>query len=158
MSSDLQVEDFMIPMVGKTAKYLSTLIRNKFGQNNIQLSKEQFVVLHHLKDGSKAQSYLANITERDKGSLTRLLQSLERKEMINRSSSIVDSRVNEVAITTKGLKMLEDVKPLLFEVFENMEQGISQEEKRIFRSVLKKMRERALFELDQLVNQKEQQA
>lgn len=140
----------IVPKVGKTAKYISAFIRAKLEQQGLGLSKEQFIVLHHLEEEDKAQSMLAMITERDKGSLTRLVQSLEKKELVKRKVCPNDSRVNRVSITEKGRAILEQTKPIFKEVFNVLEAGISEEEKAIVDRVLQKLRENANHEMEKL--------
>ena len=143
-------EGKIVPKVGKAAKYISAFIRAKLEQQGLSLSKEQFIVLHHLEEEDKAQSMLAMITERDKGSLTRLVQSLEKKGLVKRKVCSNDSRVNRVSITEKGRAMLEQTKPIFKEVFKVLEAGISEEEKAIVDRVLQKLRENANHEMEKL--------
>lgn len=143
-------EGKIVPKVGKAAKYISAFIRAKLEQQGLSLSKEQFIVLHHLEEEDKAQSMLAMITERDKSSLTRLVQSLEKKGLVKRKVCPNDSRVNRVSITEKGRAILEQTKPIFKEVFKVLEAGISEEEKAIVDRVLQKLRENANHEMEKL--------
>lgn len=110
--SSLFLKNTIAPYVGKSAKYFSMLVKNSFLQHNIALTKEQFIVLACVEEESQPQSSLANITERDKGSLARLVQSLEKKKYVVRKACCEDNRVNWVQITEKGKSILKKRNPL----------------------------------------------
>ncbi len=71
------VKNAIAPRIGKSSKFIHMMIQQSLDYHNIPLTKEQFVVLLYLEEEAKPQSFLAHITERNKGSLTRLVQSLE---------------------------------------------------------------------------------
>ncbi len=148
-------EGKIVPKVGKTAKYISAFIRAMLEEHKLPLSKEQFIVLHHLEEEDKPQSFLAMITERDKGSLTRLVQSLEKKKLVVRKVCPNDSRVNRVSLTQEGRTILEQSKPIFKQVFDLVEKGITEEEKETVRRVLLQLRENAVAEMEKLENRKE---
>ena len=64
---------------------LGAFIRDKFEQYNIKLSLEQWIILRvlHMEDGVP-QNSLAMITERHKASLTRIIGTMERKNLVAR--------------------------------------------------------------------------
>ena len=128
-----------MPKVGKTAKMVSMMVKSYFVGNNIPLTKEQFIVLLCLEEGCKNQSFLAMVTERDKVSLTRLIQSLEKKKYVKRAISAEDSRVNEVELTCEGKVILEETKPVMKKLFSMVQQGITEEEMELVTQVLQKM-------------------
>ncbi|MFB1023045.1 MAG: MarR family transcriptional regulator [Vicingaceae bacterium] len=133
------VSDYLVPKVGKTAKMVSMMVKSHFIGNNIPLTKEQFIVLLCLEEGFKSQSFLAMVTERDKGSLTRLIQSLEKKSYVKRTISAEDSRVNEVELTSIGKVILEETKPVMKKLFSIVQQGITESEIELATQVLEKM-------------------
>ena len=128
-----------MPKVGKTAKMVSMMVKSYFVGNNIPLTKEQFIVLLCSEEGCKNQSFLAMVTERDKVSLTRLIQSLEKKKYVKRAISAEDSRVNEVELTCEGKVILEETKPVMKKLFSMVQQGITEEEMELVTQVLQKM-------------------
>ena len=115
------------------------MVKSYFVGNNIPLTKEQFIVLLCSEEGCKNQSFLAMVTERDKVSLTRLIQSLEKKKYVKRAISAEDSRVNEVELTCEGKVILEETKPVMKKLFSMVQQGITEKEVELVTQVLKKM-------------------
>ncbi|MDB9775399.1 MarR family transcriptional regulator [Vicingaceae bacterium] len=124
-------------------------MKQVFDQASISLTKEQFIVLCHLESGPQPQTSLAMITERDKGSLTRLVQTLERKNYVIKKSSKNDNRVNFVEITQLGNSILQKTKPIVNQVFNDVEQQISPEELTIAISVLEKIQQNTLKIIEQ---------
>ena len=144
------VSDYLVPKVGKTAKMVSMMVKSHFIGNNIPLTKEQFIVLLCLEEGFKSQSFLAMVTERDKGSLTRLIQSLEKKSYVKRTISAEDSRVNEVELTSIGKVILEETKPVMKKLFSIVQQGITESEMELATQVLEKMQRNVMNVIEKI--------
>ena len=144
----------LAPKVIKTAKFVSMMIKAQFAAHSIKLTKEQFAVLLYLEEGRKNQSFLAVVTERDKGSLTRLIQSLEKKGYIKRTTSKEDNRVNQVELTTKGREILAETKPLMMGFFSSLQEGISAKEMELATKVLQKMQQNAINQIEKLEEKK----
>ena len=83
MDKDINKSDFnktLAPWIGKTFKMMNIFISDVFQQNNIKVTKEQWIalkVLHEDSDGI-IQNDLAFITNRNKASLTRLVNVMEK--------------------------------------------------------------------------------
>jgi DNA-binding MarR family transcriptional regulator len=134
----------IIPAVGKTSKFTNTLLKHAFAQAKSSLTKEQFIMLCHLEEGPKAQTSLAMITERDKGSLTRLVQTLERKQLVIKKCCEQDNRVNHVEITPKGKKVIAAAKPMVIEVFNHAQENIDKNDLEIALKVLEKLQKNVI--------------
>jgi len=131
----------VIPVIGKTTKHTNALLKKEFTKAKVSLTKEQFIVLCYLQGGAKPQNSLAMITERNKGSLTRLVQTLERNEYIIRKCCKKDHRVNFVEISEKGQAIFEKTKPIVTAVYSKAQENISEEDLRITISVLEKIQQ-----------------
>ncbi|WP_109829590.1 MarR family winged helix-turn-helix transcriptional regulator [Reichenbachiella versicolor] len=136
-----EIEKSLLPWLGRTMKGLDFYITDAFKRNNINLTKAQFILLRRLaiKDGL-AQHNLAFITDRDKASLTRLISTMERKELVHRKPSRSDKRVNHVFITEKGIDILRVGMPVIIEVISQFQQGISPEDIQTTIKVLEQIR------------------
>ncbi len=152
VNSDLPpfVEGAMAPRVAKTTKFISMMIKSHLAAHDVPLTKEQFIVLLCLEEGAKNQSFLAILTERNKGSLTRLIQSIEKKGYIERNVSSADNRVNEVELTSEGKMVLEETKPIMKNLFAVLQQGVEEEEMQIATRVLEKIQINATHEIERL--------
>ena len=74
-------------------------------------------------DGQPQQD-LALVTSRDKTSLSRLLATMEAKQLITRRQSISDKRINNVFITKKGINEFNKAKPIAMKVLNQAINGI----------------------------------
>lgn len=134
----------IIPSIGKTTKFTNAMLLHALNEAKISLTKEQFIVLCHIEEEAKPQTSLVMITERNKGSLTRLLQTLERKKYVIKKSCEVDNRVNYIEITPAGREVLEKTKPIVKEVFEKAQRNISENELDIAMRVLEQIRQNVI--------------
>ncbi len=79
------IEKTILPWMGKTSKMMGIYFKEKLKQHHIDLTREQWILLKKLNDGDgQAQNDLAIITERNKASLTRLINTMERKNYVAR--------------------------------------------------------------------------
>ena len=131
----------LAPWIGRTAKILNMYISEVFLQNNIQVTKEQWIVLKILFEANVPliQNELAFITDRNKATLTRLINVMEKNNLVTRIPSTKDSRKNLIQITEKGKLLFLKMKPLMLHTLEKMQQGITDEEKKIFFNVMTKI-------------------
>mgnify|MGYP000029100951 CR=1 FL=1 len=76
-------ENFLMPWLGKTSKMLRMFLKINFQEHGFDLTHEQFILIAHfyLRDGIN-QKDLAFITERNKGSLERLVNTKEKNNEV----------------------------------------------------------------------------
>ncbi len=143
-----------IPQMGRTSKLTSLLVNSLFSNHSIGLTKEQFILLLWIETEPKPQSSLAIITERNKGSLTRLVQSLEKKGYVKRRVCGKDSRVNYVEIADLGREIVEKAKPIIQQLFNSLQKGIDPKHNEIALQVLKQIQKNAFEEFEILEKNK----
>ena len=133
-------ERMLLPWVGKASKFGSFFLSDVFRLNGIDLTKQQFILLMKLKEeDGRPQHTLAFITDRDKTSLARLINTLEKKELVRRDVSKEDKRSNLVFLTEKGKDLVIKTIPVGWEALTKIQEGISEQEIDITLSVLKRM-------------------
>src|SRR5436190_7261646 len=95
-------------ITGKASTAIARRLQRKFNQAGLNLTIEQWSVLYHLwkKDGMSQQE-LCNATFRDKPSITRLVDNLEKLELVRRVASENDRRINRIYLTRQALKLQE---------------------------------------------------
>ncbi len=128
MQNSFEIDKTILPWLGRTMKALDFYIADEFTSHGLSLTKAQIILLRKLtmNDGIP-QNNLAFITDRDKTSLTRLIHTMEKKELVWRKTDEHDKRINLVFITQKGKQTLEDAFPILKDVNEKITDGISVE-------------------------------
>jgi DNA-binding MarR family transcriptional regulator len=136
----IDFENSIGPWLGRTVKILDYVIQESLKYNELDLTKEQMIVLKklHDKDGLN-QNDLAFLTLRNKSSLTRLLAKMESKNYILRKQSKKDKRVNHVFLTPFGKEIFLKTKPVIKEMITNIESSISKKEKDQIIATLKKI-------------------
>ncbi len=133
-------EDSLLPRLGKTSKMLRMYMKINFSEHGFDLTHEQFILIAHLYhvDGIK-QKDLAFITERNKGSLARLVNTAEKKNLVARIPSTEDKRVNRIFLTKQGRSVFEKLKPVLDECEAKVKKGLTKNEIKTMISVLEKI-------------------
>lgn len=120
----------------KLKQYTSTVLR----QSNIGLTPEQFLVIDILwNQGPMSQQKIADSIRKDKNSVTKLVNALEKKNLVRREQDIRDHRSKIITLTKKAEGMKLDAKEKGISMLDNMLEGISEDELRSVLDTLNKM-------------------
>jgi len=96
-------------ITGKASTAIARRLQKKFNSAGLNLTIEQWSVLYHLwKQDGISQQELCNATFRDKPSITRLVDNLERLQLVKRVASDSDRRINLIFLTKQAQKLQED--------------------------------------------------
>jgi len=91
---------------GMASTAVARRLQKNFRAAGLEITIEQWSVLYHLwKEDGLSQQELCNRTFRDKPSITRLIDNLEKQELVNRMPSSSDRRINLVALPNKAKEM-----------------------------------------------------
>jgi DNA-binding MarR family transcriptional regulator len=95
-------------VTGKASTAIARRLQKKFNNAGLNLTIEQWSVLYHLwKQEGISQQELCNATFRDKPSITRLVDNLERLDLVKRVPSENDRRINLIYLTKQAQKLQE---------------------------------------------------
>lgn len=120
----------------KYKQYTANLLR----KNNIDLTPEQFLTIDILwNQGALSQSELSEAMQKDKNSITKLVDALEKKGLVVRERDKSDRRSNKVVPTPKALKMKDQTKQFGISMLDNLIEGIDEKELRNFLATLDKI-------------------
>lgn len=96
-------------ITGKASTAIARRLQKKFNQAGLNLTIEQWSVLYHLwKEDGISQQELCNATFRDKPSITRLVDNLEKLKLVKRTPSVNDRRMNMILLTPEARKLQEE--------------------------------------------------
>jgi len=138
----------LVPWLVRTAKMLDYFQNKELQSLGFDLTKEQFVALKILSESNGAsQNKLVCITNRDKTSMTRLVNTLEKKNYIARIPSQEDKRINQLFITKAGKKILNDVTPYVIKNIDKLQKGVNVDETNMIIDALKRI-QKNIGELD----------
>ena len=129
-------------ITGKASTAIARRLQKKFNAHNINLTIEQWSVLYQLwKEDGMSQQQLCSATFRDKPSITRLVDNLEKVGLVNRVSDEKDKRINKIFITKGAQKLQEQTMQLAEETLNEALEGVPAEHIEISKEVLHKVYE-----------------
>lgn len=106
------------------------------------ITAEQWQVLLKLsKQNNINQKILSQLVNKDQPTLTRMLDILERKSLVERHVSKEDRRSFCIHLTEKGLTLTEKLIPYIEDIFKKILNGISEKDLNIYIDVLTKIDE-----------------
>lgn len=119
-------------------KYLTAF----FQESGYNITPEQFLLLDALWDmGVMPQQKIADTMLKDKNSVVKLVDTLEKKGLVRRGSSSRDRRQNLIEVTPRGLEIKEGVTAAAIKAVDLITKDISKEDLHIFLNVLFNMSE-----------------
>ena len=111
-----------------------------FQKHGYDITPEQFLVLDALWDfGVQSQQEIADKLMKDKNSVTKLIDALEKKGYVKREAYKQDRRQNLIHITDEGLSIKEGVTKVAIKATDQIIKEITKEDMDIFLKVLFKM-------------------
>ncbi len=125
---------------GKVSAAINQKLYNNFKQGNLNINPEQWTVLLSLweKDGVTQQE-LCNETSKDKPSMTRLINNMEKMHLVVRIASKTDKRYNMIYLTKNGRELEEIARFIANRTLKEALNGLSTDELRISQNVLRKI-------------------
>lgn len=128
-------------------------MRNNFNEflKPYNIYTEQFALLCSLNEfGISTVSQLAEYNYKDKTTISRLVDSLIKKEFISREPSPTDRRSYLISLTPKGQALYDEI-GLCLEIFEQKKNElVTDSEKKIVIDVLTRLRE---FDMSNIIQQ-----
>ena len=125
---------------GKVSAAINRKLSRNFRQNGLEITPEQWTVLIFLweKDGVTQQE-LCNATFKDKPSMTRLIDNMERQHLVVRISDKKDRRTNLIHLTKDGKELEERARVIANQTLKEALKGITIEELSVSQEVLRKI-------------------
>jgi DNA-binding MarR family transcriptional regulator len=127
-------------ITGKASIAIARRLQKKFNNAGLNLTIEQWSVLYHLwKEDGKSQQELCNATFRDKPSITRLVDNLEKLQLVKRVASENDRRINKIYLTKQALKLQEQSMGLAEETLNDALAGVPADQINLCKEVLQRV-------------------
>ena len=125
---------------GKVSTAINRKLSRNFRQDGIEITPEQWTILLFLweKDGVTQQE-LCNATFKDKPSMTRLIDNMERQHLVVRISDKKDRRTNLIHLTKTGRELENKAYKIANTTLEQALEGLTTEELKIGQEVLRKV-------------------
>ena len=118
----------------------------KFVQNatdsGLDISLDQWMVLGPIWQlESASQKELGEMCLKDKTNITRIIDTLEQKNLVVRVEDQIDHRIKRVVLTNAGKQLFFDVLPIMEKTREEVRKNISNKDIETFKVVLSKILE-----------------
>jgi DNA-binding MarR family transcriptional regulator len=127
-------------ITGKASTALARRLQKNFKQNGVDITIEQWSVLYHLwKQDGLSQQELCNATFRDKPSITRLVDNLEKLKLVRRVSSKEDRRMNLIFLTETAKRMQDTTMDLANQTLNEALVDVSPEDIELCKAVLQQV-------------------
>ena len=124
-------------VTGKASTAIARSLQKKFNGAGLRITIEQWSVLYHLwKQDGLSQQELCKATFRDKPSITRLLDNLEKLQLVKRVASSEDRRINWICLTKTGHKLQEQSMMMAENTLNDALQGVPSEQIDVCKGVL----------------------
>lgn len=114
---------------GKISGIINRTVVNAFVRQGLDVTTEQWTVLSCLWDRDKIiQQDICELTGKDKPSVTRLIDNLEKKKLVMRVSDPADRRNNLILLTPKGATIKQEATTIFHDIVHHTLKEISDEE------------------------------
>ena len=124
-------------ITGKASTAIARRLQKNFKQANVDITIEQWSVLYHLwKQDGLSQQQLCDATYRDKPSITRLVDNLEKLKLVKRVASKDDRRVNMIYLTPEATDLQEKTMELANQTLNEALSGVTNGQIEIAKEVL----------------------
>lgn len=114
---------------GRATTAITRKLYKEFRTHELNVTPEQWVVLQILsaKDGITQQA-LATLSYKDKPSMTRMLDNMEKHSLIARLVDAADKRSNLIHLTKQGLKEYQKAKEIVVRAMNDALKGLEERE------------------------------
>ena len=133
-----------IRLLVENTELLTNHVRQYFHKRiadiNIDITYEMVKVLILLSENKYMnQQQIANLTFKNKASLTSLINNMEQRNLVVRNKDNADRRNKIITLTPKGKDLCQKVEPVLNEMFTLLNKDVASEEISFMNNILLKM-------------------
>jgi len=114
---------------------------DKLQENGINITPEQYLVLDILWDKQPlSQQNIADIIQKDKNSVTKIIDSLEKKNLVKRSMDKKDRRINQIELTEEADALKKTTTHVAIEFMNGAIKGIKEQDLDTFVDVMRQLK------------------
>ncbi|MBK5721476.1 MarR family transcriptional regulator [Dysgonomonas sp. Marseille-P4677] len=112
----------------QTQSFYRQIIHRKIREHNIDVTFEMLHIMRRLNIAAKVnQQELANLTYKDKSSLSYLIKNMEKRGLVKREEDPTDKRSKLVLLTKKGEELHDEIRIIIENVYSEIEKNINKE-------------------------------
>lgn len=140
--NDLKLEEVYLFLLERTVRQFRKYSQQLFDEQGITISGEQWVVLKRIGESEGInQREIADLTYKDPASVTRILDLLEKQDLVKREAVENNRRTYALFLTKKGQKLVEKITPLAIEVRRKGLENLKSEETETLKRILNQIYE-----------------
>jgi DNA-binding MarR family transcriptional regulator len=127
-------------VTGMASTAVARRLQKNFKQAGIEITIEQWSVLYHLwKQDGVSQQDLCIQSFRDKPSITRLVDNLEKLQLVKRVPANNDRRINLIYLTEASKKLQDETMNMASQTLNEALEGVSASDIEMCKAVLQKV-------------------
>lgn len=133
----------LIMIIGKTSRLIGNRLSRNLSEFNV--TSEQWSILASLwEKNGRTQQDLANIANKNKASITHLIDNLVKRNLVYRQPDEEDRRNNLIFLTEDGKNLKESLSKIVKKTTKDFTNGIDKKDLKVSKKVLKKITENLL--------------
>ena len=115
---------------------------DKLQENGINITPEQYLVLDILwEKESLSQQNIADIIQKDKNSVTKIIDSLEKKQLVRRVMDQKDRRINKIELTDEAIALEKITTDVAINFMNDTIKGIDNKDLDCFVNVMRQIKD-----------------
>ena len=115
---------------------------DKLQENGINITPEQYLVLDILwEKQSLSQQNIADIIQKDKNSVTKIIDSLEKKQLVRRVMDQKDRRINKIELTDEAIALEKITTEVAINFMNDTIKGIDNKDLDCFVNVMRQIKD-----------------
>ena len=132
-------------IIGRMMGRMAKVFKRRLSEEEITITLEQLGLLHAISENKEevAQQDMADLMNKDKSAILRIIDSLEKKRLVVRTNDPQDRRKNVLVVTQQGKSTIAKSLEISKELNEKLVEGISQSDIDTFFSVAERIRSNA---------------
>jgi DNA-binding MarR family transcriptional regulator len=132
------LDDCIAFITNKSAKKLADEFNRRLQEHGT--TRVQWIALFYIgKAGEISQKELSDYMDIKESSMVRLIDRMEKEELVERRKDSEDRRITKIILTDKGKFLIEELMPRGQEFQDDVLKGISKENLEVFKEVLQRM-------------------
>lgn len=142
MKPNEQLDNVVNFLLERTVRLIRAFGQRQLDLHQTGITVDQWVLLKIIDDRKQiSQVELAQVSHKDTASITRILDLLQKKGLIQRIDDDYDRRKYMISLTAEGIGFVARMLPLVNEIRDQITQGLSQEEIQSLKGILEKIRQ-----------------
>lgn len=135
-----KLEQIIFYSLDKAIKSYRQMAQKNINKKNIDITIDQWLLLTTIRNNPDVtQQQIAQAVFKDLASITRMIEILVKKEVLNRDFHPDDRRRFSLSVTDKGLQILTDLEPVIQSNRSKALEGIAPDEIKAVQTLLNKI-------------------